>query len=228
MKAYQSKSTAVWADEIIGRMRRLKHRSAEPMRALRKEYTRLLAGAPRAFMIELAGTLIRRSEEIHRFFPCELVFCHREAMAAITLTELERLGKGIDSWDKVDSLCLLTGTAWREGRLSDAAVKRWAKSKDRWWRRAALVSTTPLNLRSHGATGDARRTLMICEMLVDDHDDMIYKALSWALRELVHWDRKAVEAFLRRHDDVLHARVKREVRNKLRTGVKNPKRRTGA
>lgn len=206
----------------------MKCRSAEPMRALRKQYTKLLVEAPRGFMIELANTLIKREAEIHRFFACELVYYHREAMSAVTLSELERLGKGMNSWDKVDSFCLLTGTAWREGRVSDAAVKRWAKSKDRWWRRAALVSTTPLNLRSHGGTGDARRTLEICEMLVDDRDDMVYKALSWALRDLVHWDRKAVEAFLREHDDDLHARVKREVRNKLRTGVKNPKRQPGA
>jgi 3-methyladenine DNA glycosylase AlkD len=60
-------------------------------------------------------------------------------------------------------------------------------------------------------------------MLVDDHEDMIVKAMSWALRELVVHDPDAVWAFLREHDDRLGARAKREVRNKLTTGLKNPR-----
>jgi hypothetical protein len=40
---------------------------------------------------------------------------------------------------------------------------------------------------------------------------------------LVVHDPEAVEAFLAEHEDVLAARVKREVRNKLTTGLKNPR-----
>jgi hypothetical protein len=47
--------------------------------------------------------------------------------------------------------------------------------------------------------------------------------VSWALRMLAPWQPKAVEAFVAEHEDRLAARVKREVRNKLRTGYKNPK-----
>ena len=65
-------------------------------------------------------------------------------------------------------------------------------------------------------------------MLVDDHDDMVAKALSWALRELVPRDAEAVQAFLAEHEHVLAARVKREVRNKLTTGLKNPRKRKGS
>jgi hypothetical protein len=58
---------------------------------------------------------------------------------------------------------------------------------------------------------------------------MVAKGMSWALRELIAVDRGAVERFLEQHDDVLAARVKREVRNKLTTGLKNPRsKRTGA
>jgi len=54
--------------------------------------------------------------------------------------------------------------------------------------------------------------------------DMLVKAMSWALRALVLHDLQAVEAFLEEHDDVLAARVKREVRHKLTTGLKTPRR----
>ena len=53
------------------------------------------------------------------------------------------------------------------------------------------------------------------------------KALSWALRELVVHDPDAVREFLEEHEDALAARVKREVRNKLTTGLKNPRRGKG-
>jgi 3-methyladenine DNA glycosylase AlkD len=53
---------------------------------------------------------------------------------------------------------------------------------------------------------------------------MVAKGMSWALRELVVHDAEAVEEFLTEHEAELSARVKREVRNKLTTGLKNPKR----
>ena len=90
------------------------------------------------------------------------------------------------------------------------------------WRRAALVSTVPLNLRAAGGTGDSRRTLNVCRLLVDDRDDMVVKALSWALRALVIWDADAVRSFLDDNGMRLAARVQREVTNKLETGLKNP------
>ena len=48
------------------------------------------------------------------------------------------------------------------------------------------------------------------------------KALSWALRELAVREPEAVVLYLRENDEVLAPRVKREVRNKLETGLKNP------
>jgi 3-methyladenine DNA glycosylase AlkD len=61
-------------------------------------------------------------------------------------------------------------------------------------------------------------------LLVDDHEDMIEKALSWALRELVVHDAQAVRDFTDKYEARLGSRVKREIHNKLRTGLKSPKR----
>ena len=94
------------------------------------------------------------------------------------------------------------------------------------WRRAALVATVPLNAKSRGATsatGDAIRTLAVCTRLLDDRDDMVVKAMSWALRELAKRNRRAVRTFLSAHGERLSARVRREVTNKLTTGRKSPR-----
>ncbi len=87
------------------------------------------------------------------------------------------------------------------------------------------MSPVALNVRSKGGKGDVPGTIVICEMLVDDHDEMIVKALSWALRQLVAYDQDVVRRFLAKHDDVLASRVKREVTSKIETVLTNPRKR---
>jgi DNA alkylation repair enzyme len=157
-----------------------------------------------------------------RWVGWELIVRHKAAVSDLDLAMVMALGAGNSSWDEVDGYGLyIAGPAWLRGLITDEDVLAWTKSPDLWRRRAALVSTVVLNSRTHGGAGDARRTLMIADALAGDHQDMVVKALSWAVRTLVQWDRTAVEEFLARHDGLLAARVKREVRTKLRTGKKN-------
>ena len=111
------------------------------------------------------------------------------------------------------------------GRIHDGLIRRWAQSDDWWCRRAALVSTVPLNSKARGGQGDARRTLEICQMIMADGHEMVQKALSWALRELAKRDPRSVELILAEHVAEIAARVKREVKNKLTTGLTNPRKR---
>ena len=174
--------------------------------------------------IMLRGFMRRIGKARSRNTAYELIREHKGAFQRLGDAELEELGEGIDSWWAVDSFArTLSGPAWLEGLVPDELIHNWAKSEDCWWRRAALVSTVALNVRSHGGQGDVPRTLAVCRLLVDDHDDMVVKALSWALRELVVHDAEAVRSFLEEYEERLAARVKREVRNKLTTGRKNPK-----
>jgi 3-methyladenine DNA glycosylase AlkD len=159
----------------------------------------------------------------YRWVAYELILFHPSALSLVGPAVVERLAGHLESWGDVDQFgILVAGPAWRAGQIDDRLVHEWASRPDRWWRRAALVATVPLNVRSQGGSGDVSRTLGVCQLLLDDRDDMVTKALSWALRELVAHDRSAVEAFLAAHDERLAARVRREVRNKLATGLKNP------
>ncbi len=192
-------------------------------RAVRQAYSRELRTAEASFILELAGALIHHFGD--RGDAYELIRYHRAAFASLGIAELEALGQGIDSWWTVDSFArTLAGPAWLRGQIADSDVHRWARSADLWWRRAALVSTVALNARSHGGYGDTARTLAVCQMLVDDHADMVVKGLSWALRELAPHDPDAVRAFLAAHRNRLAARILRETNNKLETGLKNPRR----
>lgn len=208
---------------IDAAMQALPQRSTSPMRRLRREFSRQLKDASPAFMYALALALMQHTP--HRWIAYELLRAHKAAFASLGESELEALGQGIDSWQDVDSFGrTLTGPAWLKGQISDQVVQRWAGSPDFWWRRLALVSTVALNMRSQGGYGDAPRTLAICRLLAQDPTDMVVKALSWALRELVIHDPAAVRGFLAEYGDRLAGRVRREVRHKLETGLKNPRR----
>jgi 3-methyladenine DNA glycosylase AlkD len=156
-----------------------------------------------------------------RWVGWELINKHRPALEGLGPALVDRLGDGISSWDEVDGFGLyISGPAWLRGLIDDDHVIAWAQSADLWRRRAALVSTVALNAPSHGGQGDAVRTLMIAQGLIDDKEDMVVKALSWALRVLIASDRATVEQFLADHEARLAARVRREVRHKLATGRK--------
>lgn len=207
--------------ETLAQIAVLKVRNTPALRGVRRS---LSAKLRKAEPEDVKAVALGLAKAGRKWLGCEVLAAHRAAMDSLSVREIEAMGAGMASWEEVDSFgVLLSGAAWLKGRVSDADVKRWAKSGDFWWRRAALVSTVVLNAKSRGGAGDMKRTLMIAAILVDDQEDMIVKAMSWALRSLVPWDRKAVQDFLVRHDAVLAARVKREVRNKLRTGLKNPR-----
>jgi 3-methyladenine DNA glycosylase AlkD len=192
------------------------------LRAERKRISREVAALNRAALLELAHHLIKTG--IPRFVAYELVLNHTATMKSITQPEVERLGKGIAGWGDIDCFgCFIAGPAWRAGRLSDQVVRTWARSTDWCWRRAALVSTVPLNSRAQGGSGDTKRTLMICRMLVADRQDLVVKALSWVLREPAKRDPEGAREFLWAHGERLAPGVLREVGNKLDTGLKNPK-----
>ena len=207
-------------------VRRLGSPTTAQLRTVRRRLSRELAQPAATDVIALAERLVRRDGPFDRFIAYELIAAHPTALAALSGPILRRLGQGMDSWGDVDTFaCYVAGPAWREGSITDAEIMRWAQASDRWWRRAGVVSTVALNVRARGGTGDPRRTVMICELAVDDRDPMVVKALSWALRELVVWDPEAVRRFLDTHHEVLAARVTREVRSKLETGRKHPARR---
>jgi 3-methyladenine DNA glycosylase AlkD len=213
--------------ELDRARRRAPDQSTATMRRLRRALSRTLRDTSREAVLALAEALVARDGPADRFLGYELVAAHPACMTRLTLSEVNRLGRGLSDWVGVDCFaCYVAGPAWRTGRLSDAAIARWVRSTDRWWRRAGIVSTVPLNARSRGGSGDRARTLRVAALAVGDRDPMVVKALSWALRELAKRDPVAARAFLATHGDALAPLVRREVANKLDTGLKQPRRRS--
>ena len=202
-------------------LRTLPTLSADEIRGMRRRLSNRLVDARPSHVVDVADRLLSRGSAAERLVGTELLIARPDAIRRVKSRDVEKWATGLDDWGSIDMYGVtVAGVAWREGCLPDRHVMRWAASPDRWRRRLALVATVPLNSRARGGQGDTARTLRVCAALVDDRDDMVVKALSWALRELSKRDPRSVAGFLRAQEPRLASRVRREVRNKLETGRK--------
>ncbi|HEY0435646.1 MAG TPA: DNA alkylation repair protein [Phenylobacterium sp.] len=196
------------------------------IRAVRRRWSADLKATPAADVLALATAYEREAGQTGKWVAYELIRFHPGAFAGVSEAEIAGYASRCASWFAVDAFgTILAGPLWAKGRLDDGLVKDWAGSPSRWGRRTALVATVGLNTALAGQGGDASRTLAVCRALAADRDDMVEKGLSWALRELSKRDRPSVEAFMAEMAEVLPARVLREVRHKLATGLKSGRRR---
>jgi len=99
----------------------------------------------------------------------------------------------ISSWADHDGLvhCLIAPmVATKPARIK--SIFRWAKSKDRWHRRAACVAL----IRGARARMFFPEIVKLSNSLLRDEDDMVQKGLGWLLRETVKFDAKRTLPYL--------------------------------
>ena len=84
----------------------------------------------------------------------------------------------INSWDLVDVTADKIIGYYLEDKPKDILYK-FARSKSLWERRIAIISTFYFIKKS-----DPKETLKISEMLLNDKEDLIHKAVGWMLREV--------------------------------------------
>lgn len=153
------KAPAGLACEIETRISELSDPATASVRRAREAVSMQIRDWPGGLVINGALKLL----EAHRWAAYELVYHHHGASSLLDETLIERFAGELASWGDVDAFCRYSaGPAWRRGQLHDDIIIEWTSSPDRWWRRAALVSTVPLNLRAAGGTGDPDRTIAVC------------------------------------------------------------------
>ncbi len=84
----------------------------------------------------------------------------------------------VNNWDLVDSSAPYILGDYLINR-SRAVLYRLAKSKSMWDRRIAVISTFAFINK-----GETKDSLAICEILLNDKEDLIHKAVGWTLREV--------------------------------------------
>lgn len=191
------------------------------LRALRKAWSARLKSASPAEVIAVAQGYEQDARQEAKWLGYELIRFHPPAFAALSRDEVTDFAGRAESWYAVDAFgTILLGPLWARGKVSDPMIEALARSDSRWLRRLSLVATVGRNGRPHAP--DVGRTLAVCRILAADRDDMVEKALSWALRFLAQRGQaEAVVAFMAELGETLPARVRREVRHKLSTGLKS-------
>lgn len=86
----------------------------------------------------------------------------------------------VSNWDDHDALVHMLLGPMLAGEPHRARLAlRWAKSRNRWRRRAAAVAL----IRGVRREMFAREVPQVAALLFDDQDDMVQKGLGWLLRE---------------------------------------------
>jgi len=101
--------------------------------------------------------------------------------------------KYINNWDLVDSSAPYIAGAYLENK-DKKPLYNFAVSRDLWERRIAILST--FHLIRKNSFDDA---LKISEILVNDEEDLIHKAVGWMLREIGKRDIASEKKFLKRY-----------------------------
>lgn len=98
----------------------------------------------------------------------------------------------LNNWDLVD---LSVYKIWGDYLLTNKAERKelfkFARSKNLWERRMAVVATMALIKNNQFA-----EIFKLNLLLIDDREDLIHKALGWMLREVGKKDREILEKFL--------------------------------
>ena len=99
----------------------------------------------------------------------------------------------VSSWADHDGLAhylIAPMVAAKPARVK--TILRWARSKDRWHRRAACVAL----IRGAREKMFFPEIVELSELLLGDSDDMVQKGLGWLLRETAKYDAKRTVPYL--------------------------------
>lgn len=167
--------------------------TADLRRAIRLCRKEILCEHDFAFLVQVADQLFSGSvleEKVAAVFLLENLdpqFGDREFRL------FERWLDRISSWADHDGLVhslIAPMVAAKPARVK--AVFRWAKSPDRWHRRAACVAL----IRGARAKMFFPEIVKLSDSLLADEDDMVQKGLAWLLRETAKSDPKRTVPYL--------------------------------
>ena len=179
-------------------------------------------------LVALVDPLWNGESREERMLLSYLLEHYKHLVPDLTRADFEGWRCSLDNWEMTDglgwvlALWLLGDPDTRLDYLGGLIA-----DDDVWSRRLALVATTPIN-RGHTGFTIPDLTLELVDRVKEERHPMITKAISWALREMTKSHPDQVAAYLEENREVLAAHVVREVNNKLRTGLKSGKAKSGA
>jgi len=155
---------------------------AADVRALAKDYYPQVKGLPKGEFFETCESLIKQGhfEEIAIAF--DWTWRRRKQLDITDFDRLETwIERFVSNWGSCDDLCCHAIGYMLEQypELIDRPL-RWAKSPNRWFRRAAAVSLI-YPARREVLVDEA---FQVADILISDEDDLVRKGYGWLLKEI--------------------------------------------
>ncbi|GAA0331720.1 DNA alkylation repair protein [Actinoallomurus spadix] len=166
-----------------------------PVPAIRKVAVRAAAGRSREQTLDLALGLWREPVHELRMVAVEVLIRNWTLLKARDLPIVERMIRESHTWAYVDFLAIkvVGALVWRYPRLA-TTLDLWPGDENLWIRRTALLA---LILRIRIGDGDLTRLSEYGDLLIEEREFFIRKALGWVLRELSKKDPAWVTAWVR-------------------------------
>ena len=177
-----------------------------PMQGCTKAVAVALADAKKAGVAVSIAEAKKAAKDLYSTGVLEEQFC-----ANILLSKFEKkfeekdiaflesiLSLHVDNWACCDGLCSIMGKLYERHPKPAQKTKAWAKSKNRWQKRASVVCfVLPVRRGVFIDLAYANASAMLY-----DSDDLVRKANGWVLRQAGKLDKKRLVAFLERHADM--------------------------
>jgi 3-methyladenine DNA glycosylase AlkD len=196
------------------------------IRAIAKDHFPAVKAIPIEDLLDIADNFLALGTIEHRCIALVWAFRRRKDLQPVHFPRLEHwLGEYVQDWAACDQLCTEVFGDFMK-RFPEFAVRtlEWARSENRWMRRAAAVILIP-SLRD-----DARlltTLFQVAEILLPDRDDLVQKGYGWALKEATEAREKESFAFIMQHRKdmsrtALRYAIEKLSREQKEAAMKNP------
>jgi 3-methyladenine DNA glycosylase AlkD len=166
-----------------------------------KKYFAQIKDAPREMVFMLCEELWRSGYIEESFIAADWSYCLRKSFVPADIRIFERwIGKYVSNWASCDSLCNhAVGELVEKYPQLLRHLKRWARSKNRWMKRASAV-TIILPARKGLFLDDI---LEIADILLKDSDDMVQKGYGWMLKEASRKHQREIFSYVMKNKAVM-------------------------
>lgn len=191
---------------------------AADMHAITKSYIKKLKGTSKDVHVALSEELFRSGIFEESIAAAEIIFSQRRHFVADDILLFEQwIHLYISNWATCDSFCNHTVGSFLESfPMFVARLKDWARSDNRWLRRAAAVSLI-VPARKGKFTEEI---LEIADCLLQDKDDMVQKGYGWMLKVCSQKNPQTVFDYVMHHKDKMPRTALRYAIEKLPSDLK--------
>jgi 3-methyladenine DNA glycosylase AlkD len=149
----------------------------QTVRALKREH----AALDRRRLVALVSILWRRRQFERRMMAILLLEAFQALLQPADITLLEGLIRQSKTWAFVDELAIvITGPLVERSPELLRVLDRWAVDDDFWLRRSAMLALLRPLRRGHG---DFTRFARYADVMLEEREFFIRKAIGWILRE---------------------------------------------